>query len=59
MSDCKICLVDHQSEIHNATLNVRRWLRDDIRRKLEGPAQPQPPAKKPERPEEEDLPRSA
>ena len=62
MSDCKVCLVEHQAEIHSATVNIRRWLREDLRRKLQAPAQPQPPSKPTERPRKpgrEDLPRSA
>ncbi len=44
MSDCKVCLVEHQPDIHNATLSVHRWLKDRIRRSLEPPATPTPPA---------------
>lgn len=25
--ECKICLVEHDEEIHNATLSVHEWLR--------------------------------
>jgi hypothetical protein len=32
--ECNICLVDHDAEIHEATLRLHRWLRDDIERKL-------------------------
>ena len=28
--DCRICGVAHDEEIHEATLSVHRWLRDQI-----------------------------
>jgi hypothetical protein len=27
---CKICLVQHDDEIHEATLSVRGWFRDQV-----------------------------
>ena len=32
--DCKICYVQHNDEIHEATLRIRRWLRYEVNRKL-------------------------
>ena len=49
MSECKVCLVEHKAEIHSATLNVRSWLREELRRKLEPPIQAQPQAQPTER----------
>ena len=28
--DCRICLGPHDEEIHEATLSVRRWFRDEV-----------------------------
>jgi hypothetical protein len=41
MSECKVCSVEHQADIHNATLSVHSWLREEVRKKLAQPAQPQ------------------
>ena len=27
---CRICLMEHDEEIHAATLSVREWLRDEV-----------------------------
>jgi hypothetical protein len=36
---CKICLVEHDEEIHAATVSLHEWLRDVVRAKLyEAPA---------------------
>jgi hypothetical protein len=35
---CKVCLVEHDEEIHAATLSLRQWLREKVNRAL----QPQP-----------------
>jgi len=32
--DCKVCYVPHSDEIHDATLRVRNWLRNEVTRKL-------------------------
>jgi hypothetical protein len=31
-AECRICLGDHDDEIHDATLSVRRWFRDEVTR---------------------------
>ena len=45
MSDCRICLCEHNPEIHRATLRVRSWLRRQLRKVLDpvkaGPPKPQ------------------
>ncbi len=41
---CKVCLIEHDPEIHDATLRVRHWFREDLKYKLAPPAIPQPPA---------------
>lgn len=28
MTECKVCLVKHDNEIHEATLRVRAWFKD-------------------------------
>jgi len=30
MKDCKVCLVQHDDEIHAATLSVREWFREEV-----------------------------
>jgi hypothetical protein len=37
--DCKICLLEHDDEIHAATLSLHQWLRDRITRTLPQPSQ--------------------
>jgi hypothetical protein len=32
--ECKVCLTEHDPEIHEATLQVHRWLRENIEYKL-------------------------
>jgi len=32
--DCKICCVPHSDDIHEATLSIRQWLREEVTRKL-------------------------
>ncbi len=34
---CKICLVEHDEAIHEATLSLHEWLRERIQRSLEEP----------------------
>jgi len=29
-ADCKVCLCQHDEEIHAATLSVREWFRDEV-----------------------------
>jgi hypothetical protein len=36
---CRVCLVEHDEEIHAATLSLRQWLREKVTRELF----PQPP----------------
>jgi hypothetical protein len=31
---CKVCLVEHDEEIHAATLSLRQWLREKVTRIL-------------------------
>ena len=31
---CKVCLVEHDEEIHAATLSLRQWLREKVNRAL-------------------------
>jgi hypothetical protein len=33
---CRVCLGDHDDEIHQATLRVRQWFRHEVLRKLDG-----------------------
>ena len=30
MKDCKVCLVQHDDEIHAATINVRMWFHQQV-----------------------------
>jgi hypothetical protein len=30
MKDCKVCLVQHDDEIHAATINVRTWFHQQV-----------------------------
>ena len=30
--DCKVCLVEHDEEIHAATMSIREWLRSRVLR---------------------------
>ena len=32
---CKVCLVEHDEEIHAATLSLRQWLREKVIRALD------------------------
>ncbi len=34
-ADCQVCLLEHDSEIHDATLSVHQWLRQELIRKLD------------------------
>jgi hypothetical protein len=31
---CKVCLVEHDEEIHAATLSLRQWLREKVNQYL-------------------------
>jgi hypothetical protein len=33
--NCVVCLVEHNDEIHEATLSVRAWLKEQIAMRLE------------------------
>jgi hypothetical protein len=33
-SECKVCLTAHDPEIHAATVQLHRWLRDNLEFKL-------------------------
>jgi hypothetical protein len=35
--NCKVCLVEHDSEIHEATVRLHEWLRDRVKRSIEDP----------------------
>ena len=35
--DCRICLGPHDEEIHEATLSVRRWFRDEVTKGFDVP----------------------
>ena len=41
MTECRVCLIEHDDEIHAATLSVHQWLRQRLRRVLE----PAPPSR--------------
>ena len=45
MSECRVCLCEHSAEVHSATANVHRWLRQRMLR-LFAPA-PQPERRAP------------
>lgn len=34
-TDCKICMVAHDEEIHAATLNIRHWFLDQVTKNFE------------------------
>ena len=38
---CKVCLVEHDEEIHAATVSSHEWLRDVVRAKLYEPPAPE------------------
>jgi hypothetical protein len=35
--NCKVCLVEHDSEIHDATLRLHEWLRERVKQSIEEP----------------------
>lgn len=35
-TNCQVCFGQHDDEIHQATLRVRQWFRDEVLRKLAG-----------------------
>jgi hypothetical protein len=37
-TECRVCYIEHDPEIHEATLSVRRWFRDQVCMALEKPA---------------------
>jgi hypothetical protein len=36
--NCKVCLIEHDEEIHAATLRLREWLRERFREPVPEPA---------------------
>lgn len=36
---CKVCLVEHDPEIHEATLEVRRWFAYEVTKYFDEPAE--------------------
>ncbi len=42
--NCKVCLIEHDAEIHAATLRLREWLRDRVRERVAEPAPEEPAA---------------
>ncbi len=36
-TDCKTCLMEHDDEIHAATVSLHEWLRETINRRLQEP----------------------
>lgn len=34
VENCQLCLGPHDDEIHDATLNIHIWLREEIARKI-------------------------
>jgi len=36
--ECPICFGPHNDEIHDASLSIRNWFREDIQRRMEQPA---------------------
>jgi hypothetical protein len=35
--NCKVCLVEHDAEIHEATLRLHEWLREHVIRSIQEP----------------------
>jgi hypothetical protein len=35
--NCKVCLGEHDSEIHEATLRLHEWLRNNVNKSIEEP----------------------
>ena len=42
--NCKVCLMEHDSEIHDATLRLHEWLRERVKRIIEEPPTEDVPA---------------
>jgi len=53
-NECKVCLIDHDPETHEATLRVRQWFRQELARRLE-PAEYSPEPLPPAMPEPESF----
>jgi hypothetical protein len=51
--DCDVCLVEHDDEIHAATLNIHQWFRHEVVKWLDGGPQETKPAIAPTETEEE------
>lgn len=41
-TDCKICMGEHDAEIHDATLSIRAWFRHEVTKRLYDDDQPEP-----------------
>lgn len=48
--DCHVCLIEHDPEIHAATLRVREWFRLDLQLTLNFEVPKPAKSKKPQRP---------
>jgi hypothetical protein len=35
--NCKVCLMEHDSEIHDATVRLHEWLRERVKQSIEEP----------------------
>jgi len=35
--NCKVCLVEHDAEIHDATLRLHEWLRERVKQSIDEP----------------------
>jgi hypothetical protein len=40
---CKTCLIEHDEEIHEATVSLHAWLRDRIQWSITAPQKPELP----------------
>jgi len=38
LKNCKVCLAEHDPEIHDATLRLHEWLRQRVKQSIEEPA---------------------
>jgi hypothetical protein len=41
---CKVCLLEHDEEIHAATLRLREWFREKVKRNLDDQQEGEAPA---------------
>ena len=35
--NCKVCLLEHDPEIHDATLRLHQWMRERVKESIEEP----------------------